>query len=683
MPLRLPFGRLLVAATAVLGLAAAAADEPLRALPHAPSLDLGSLDRSVEACVDFYRFSCGGWQQKNPIPADQSGWDVYSKLQNENRLFLWGLLQDAAPPRPERSLAEQQTGDYFAACMDEAAVARAGAAPLQPLLARIAALSTAAQAAPLLAELHLAGTDAVLFRFGSEQDFADSSRVIAGLDAAGLGLPDRDHYLKPDAASARIRSAYRAHIQRLFKLLGDDDAAAAKASHTVMAIETLLARASLTREQRRNPRRIYHPMTLAQLRALAPAFDWPAYLAASAVPADVTINVAEPAFVRGLQALWRGRPLADWKTYLRWHLVNAQAAYLSPSFARADFDFHATVLRGVQRMPPRWRDCVRWVDRDLGDALGQMFVKRAFAPQTKQRVSAMTTAIEAALRERIEQLDWMSAPTRRAALDKLHTLVNKIGYPERWRDYGGLALRRDDFFGNVQRSQVFEAKRQLAKIGRPVDRGEWVMTPPTVNAYYDAQLNAMNFPAGILQPPLFDPQSDDAPNFGNTGATIGHELTHGFDDEGRQFDAKGNLRDWWTKKDAAEFGRRAACIASQYSGYTVVDQIRINAGLTLGEDVADLGGAVLAYAAWKAVSADQPTAPRAGFTPEQRFFVGMAQWACSNERPQTLRLLAMTDNHSPNRHRVNGVVSNMPEFARAFSCRPGQPMVRPRPCKVW
>jgi putative endopeptidase len=662
---------------------ASSADQPLKALPYSPSLDLGSMDTSAEACVDFYRYACGGWQQKNPIPPDRASWQVYDKLQQDNLRLLWGLLIDAAEPRPGRSASEQKTGDHFAACMDEAAIDAAGLAALQPALAGIAALSSKQAVARLLVSLHEAGADKAMFNFGADQDFANALQVIAQADAGGLGLPDRDQYLKTDAASARIRAAYRAHVVRMFELLGDAPASARTQARTVIAIETALARASLPRQARRDPRQIYHRMSAAQLRALTPAFDWARYLADRAVPAATPINVAEPAFFRTLNQLLLQRPLSDWKTYLRWHLVHAQAPYLSPPVARAHFDFFSATLRGVEAMPPRWKDCVRWVDRDLGEALGELFVKTSFAPETRQRTAQMTAAIEAAMQQRIEQLDWMSARTKQAALAKLRTLVNKIGYPETWRDYTALDVRRGDFFGNVERSHVFEARRQLAKLGKPVDRGEWVMTPPTVNAYYSPQLNEINFPAGILQPPLFDPLLDDAPNYGNTGATIGHELTHGFDDEGRQFDAQGNLRNWWTKSDAAEFKRRTACVAGQYSGYTVIDDIKINGRLTLGEDVADLGGTVLAYVAWKTVTAQQALEPRDGLAPEQRFFVGMAQWACSNERPQALRLSALTDVHSPNKFRVNGVLANMPEFARAFSCKPGQPMVREKPCKVW
>jgi endothelin-converting enzyme/putative endopeptidase len=450
-----------------------------------------------------------------------------------------------------------------------------------------------------------------------------------------------------------------------------------------MAIETELARASLTQEQRRDPRKIYHRMTLTQLRKIAPAFDWAAYLEAVGVSAGTPINVAQPAFVRKLQALLSQRPLADWKTYLRWNLVNSQLPYLSKPFAQASFDFYSARLRGVQSQPPRWKLCVRWVDRDLGEALGQVFVKHTFAPDTKERAAAMARAIGQAMRQRIRNLPWMGEKTKQAALAKLGTVVNKIGYPQTWRDYAALDVKHGDFYGNVERSQTFETRRMLAKVGRPVDRAEWAMTPPTVNAYYDVQLNSINFPAGVLQPPLFDPKMDDAPNFGNTGLTIGHELTHAFDDEGRQFDAHGNLRDWWSKKDVAEFNKRTACIVEQYSAYTVVDDIKINGRLTLGEDVADLGGTLIAYMAWKAVTTNQRLMPIDGFTPDQRFFIGAAQWACSNERPEVLRLRTLTDPHSPSRFRINGVLSNMPQFAQAFSCKPGQPMVRAKTCTVW
>jgi putative endopeptidase len=684
---RLPPIRALLAACLCVALSAAAqtdaVDQPLQALPYSPSLDLGSLEPGADPCVDFYRYACGGWQRKNPIPPDQAGWDVYGKLQEENLRYLWGLLLDAAEPRAERSPAQRKAGDYFAACMDEAGVDAAGLAPLQPSLQRIAALGSKRELAGLLASLHLSGTDDAMFSFGAEQDFRDATRVIATVDAGGLGLADRDQYLLGDARSKALRAAYQQYVMRMFELLGDSGAQARAAARTVLAIETELAKASLTREARRDPRRIYHRMSLAQLRRMAPGFDWHAYLQASAVPAGTPINLTEPRFLLRLGSLIAQRPLADWQQYLRWQLANARAPYLSQPVAGAWFDFHLKTLRGVERTPPRWKQCVRWVDRDLGEALGQLFVQRTFSPPTRERATRMVQAVEQAMDTRIRQLDWMSATTKKAALAKLHALVNKIGYPPAWRDYAALEIRRDDFFGNVARGQGFEARRQRAKIGRPVDRDEWVMTPPTVNAYYDAQLNAMNFPAGILQPPLFDPSLDDAPNYGNTGSTIGHELTHGFDDEGRQFDAKGNLRDWWGPRDTARFNERAACVARQYSGYTIVDDVKINGRLTLGEDVADLGGTVLAYIAWKTVTAGQPVLPRDGFTPDQRFFIGMAQWACSNDRPQALRLRALTGLHSPNRHRVNGVLSNLPEFAKAFSCKPGQPMVRDKPCKVW
>ena len=434
---------------------------------------------------------------------------------------------------------------------------------------------------------------------------------------------------------------------------------------------------------KRDPYKLFHKMTRAQFASLTPAFAWQTYFMALKVPDTSVINVTEPAFYKELQTQLQTRSLADWKTYLRWHLVHAKAPYLSSAFVDANFDFFNKYLRGLEEMPPRWKRCVRRVDQDLGEALGQVFVDKTFGPDTKQRAQMMTKEVEAAMESEIRQLPWMGEQTKRRALEKLHSLVNKIGYPDKWRDYSSIKIGRDDYFGNVERATVFENRRELAKIGKPVDRTEWQMTPPTVNAYYDPQMNDINFPAGVLQPPLFDPKMDDAPNYGNTGATIGHELTHGFDDEGRQFDAKGNLKDWWTKNDAAEFEKRANCVSDQYSQYTIVDDIKINGKLTLGEDVADLGGTFLAYLAWKNATKGQDLKPIDGFTPDQRFFIGMAQWACGDERPENKRLGAITNPHSPNEYRINGVVSNMPEFGKAFSCRVGQPMVRQEPCKVW
>jgi len=659
-------------------------DQPVTALPYTPSLDPASMDTTADACVDFYQYTCGGWKKHNPIPPDEASWSVYGKLADENQRFLWGILQEAANPDRERTSSEQKIGDYFQACMDEPAIEKLGQAPLEPGLREIAALKSNAGLAPYLGREHLAfRRSGMLFSFGASQDFADSTQVIAFAGAGGLGLPDRDYYTKTDAKSQKVREQYIAHVQRMFELLGDSSETAAQEAKTAMSIETALAEKSLTRVQRRDPYNLFHKMDHAQLKALTPDFDWDQYLDAEGLAGLQTFNVTEPEFYKEMDQLIATTSLDDWKTYLRWHLVHAWAPYLSMNFQRENFDFYSGTLRGIKQMPPRWKQCVRTVNGDLGEALGQVFVAKTFSADTKARTLKMTEQVEAAMEEDLKTLPWMGPETRQQALAKLHAIVNKIGYPDKWRDYSSLEIVRGDFTGNVQRSAIFETKRQLAKIGKPVDRGEWGMTPPTVNAYYSPQLNDINFPAGVLQPPLFDPKMDDAPNYGDTGGTIGHELTHGFDDEGRKFDAQGNLRDWWTKDDAARFEERVQCVRDQYAQYVVVDDIHINSKLTSGEDVADIGGLLLAYIAWQKQTAGQDLRPIDGFTPEQRFFIGNAQWACSNDRPEDERLRALTDPHSPAKYRVNGLMSDLPQFQQAFHCKAGQPMVRDKMCRVW
>ena len=659
-------------------------DNPITALPYTPSLDLPSMDKSADPCVDFYQYTCGGWMKNNPIPADQAAWSVYGKLTVDNQRFLWGILDDLAKKSAGRTATQQKIGDYFGACMDEAAVEKLGAGPLKPGLAAIDALKSKKELAALLAREHLRTSgEGLLFGFGSDQDFADSSQVIAFAVAGGLGLPDRDYYTKTDAKSEEIRQKYVAHVEKMLQLIGDAPPVAKKEAQTIMQIETALAKASLTRVEQRDPHNLFHKMDLKQLKALTPSFDWDTYLNANGIGTVNTFNVTEPKFFEEVEKELQAVSLPDLKTYLRWHLVSSNSPYLSSKFVQEHFDFYSHTLRGVEQLPPRWKRCVRLTDGQLGEALGQEFVHRTFGQETKENALRMTKQIEQAMQEDIEQLTWMGPETKKQALEKLHAVVNKIGYPDKWRDYSTVEVRRNDFLGNVQRATSFETKRQLAKIGKPLDRGEWGMTPPTVNAYYNPQMNDINFPAGVLQPPLYDPKLDDAPNYGNTGGTIGHELTHGFDDQGRQFDAKGNLRDWWTKEDAEQFEKRAQCIVDQYAQYTIVDDIKINSKLTEGEDVADLGGLILGYMAWKMQTKGKQLEDRDGFTPDQRFFIGYAQWACENQRPENLRANAITNEHSPGKYRVNGLVVNMPEFQQAFSCKVGQPMVRENRCRVW
>jgi putative endopeptidase len=656
----------------------------LTQLPYSPSLDPSSMDLSANPCEDFYRYACGSWLKNNPMPPDQASWDVYGKLAFDNERFLRGLLEEAAKPSPGRTPSEQKIGDYYYACMDEAAVEKAGVSPIQERLDQIGKLTTRRGIVEFAAAQHRSGTGVeLLFGFSSSQDLEHAQDVIGFATRGDLGLPDRDYYTKTDPKSVEIRARYVDHMARMFGLMGDDQPSARAHAEQVMALETTLAKSMLTRVELRNPHNLLHKMTRAQLRNLSPSLRFDDFLKQVGQENLQVVNVTEPAFYKALEKQLKAQDVENWKSFLRWNLIRDNASFLSTPFVQANFEFYGKYLRGTPELKPRWRRCVGWVDHDLGEALGQVFVAKTFTPETKARALAMTKEIEAAMEEDLKTLPWMGPATREQALLKLHTIVNKIGYPDKWRDYSALTIRADDFFGNAERADHFEYYRQLAKIGKPLDRTEWDMTPPTVNAYYNPQMNDINFPAGVLQPPLFDPRMDDAPNYGNTGATIGHELTHGFDDEGRQFDAKGDLKDWWTAKDAEEFERRAKCVSDQYSQYTVIDDIKINGKLTLGEDVADLGGTMLAYIAWKHATRDLDLKPVGGFTPDQRFFIGMAQWACGDVRPEMKRERAITDPHSPLEYRINGVVSNMPEFSSAFGCKAGQKMVRANACRVW
>ena len=660
-------------------LSLATAQQP-DAAKYVPALDVTAMDRSVDPCVDFFTYSCGGWLKTNPIPPDQSTWDTYSKMQDENLAQLRGILEAASMPDAKRSAVDQKIGDYYASCTDEKAIDAKGAEPLKPELERIAKISSTSELAGVAAAMI---DDNVLFRFESTQDPHDANQVIANTDQGGLGLPDRDYYTKDDPKSVDLRKGYLAHVRKMFEFLGDKPEAAAAEAQTVMRIETALAKGSMTRVERRDPKALDHRMTSGELEKIAPSFQWHVYFAKVGMPSLSSLNVSSPGFFKTMSETLDKENLADWKIYLRWHLVHSDASHLSAPFLNENFAFYGKTLRGQEVLQARWKRCTEAVDGYLGEALGEAYVKKYFSPEAKERALKIVKEIQMAMEQDINSLPWMSAATKQQALAKLHGMANKIGYPDHWRDYSKLEIVRGDEMGNVGRARKFEFDRQLAKIGKPVDRGEWGMTPPTVNAYYDPQMNDINFPAGVLQPPAFDPKSDAAPNYGDTGGTVGHELTHGFDDEGRQFDAQGNLRDWWTEEDGKEFVKRASCISDQYSTYTIIDDVKINGKLTLGEDVADLGGLLLAYMAWKADTAGLTLEPIDGLTPDQRFFVGYGQSWCGQSHDETKRLRATVDPHSPEKYRTNGVVSNMPQFQEAFHCKAGSPMVNQNQCRVW
>jgi predicted metalloendopeptidase len=660
--------------TVLLCASASAADAP----PKISGFDPAAMDLTAKPCVDFYQYACGGWLKANPIPSDQSRWGRFNELAERNKLILREVLEAAAAsPKNDYS---RRIGDLYGACMDETAVEAAGLKPLAPAFDAIKGLASVKDLPALLGRLHRSGVNAS-FAYGSDQDYKDSSSVIAELDQAGLGLPDRDYYLKDDAKSVDLRRGYEWHVARSFGLAGSDPKTAAEEAAAVMRVETALAKASMDRVLRRDPANVYHKMTRAELAKLAPGFAWEKYFDAAGGPAWKDLNAASPDFLKGFDAELSAAPLDDLKAYLRWRALSAAEPWLGRAYAEETFDFFGRKLTGAKELKPRWKRCVELADRELGEDLGRGYVDLAYPPETKKRMDALVVAIESSLKEDIGGLDWMTPATRTKALAKLAAIANKVGYPEKWRDYSSVKIDRADLIASIRSATEFEHLRQLRKIGQPVDRKEWQMTPPTVNAYYDPQMNDINFPAGILQPPFFDPAMPDAVNLGAIGAVIGHELTHGFDDQGRKFDLKGNMEDWWTPEDAKAFEGRAQCFVDQYGSYEPVPGVKLNGKLTLGENTADNGGLRVAGMAVDLLPGAKE--PYKGFTPRQLLYLGFSQIWCQNRTEQVARMLAQVDPHSSARERVIGPLSNSAEFAKAFSCKAGDPMVPPKSCRVW
>jgi putative endopeptidase len=638
------------------------------------AVDPTRMDLSVKPCDDFWRYSMGAWLKKAEVPAEYTSTGVNRELDERNERMLREILESAASTQSVRGSVRQKVGDFYASGMNETAIEKAGAAPLNIFLDRVSAIRDSQSLAEALAWMQSHGIR-VGFDFSVGQDDKRSSVMIAQFSQGGLGLPERDYYLREDAASKTLRAKYESHIVKMLKLSGESESAAKAAATAIVALETRLAKASMTLVERRDPQAIYHRMSKDEFTGMAPAFAWMPYLKSLGLKEEEFL-IRQPGFFKVFAGLTRTEPMETWKAYLRWHLLRSMAPVLSSSFFNESFAFYQRELRGVQEPLPRWKRVMQATDGEIGEALGQLYVERAFTPEAKAKIQALVANVKIALRARIEKLPWMQEATKKAALRKLDTMVVKVGYPDVWRDYGKLDIMRGSYFANVIAAEAFEFNRNLAKLGKPVDRNEWGMTPPTNNAYYNPTMNEIVFPAGILQPPFFDARYDDAINYGGIGATIGHEITHGFDDEGRQYDADGNLKEWWTEADAKAYKERAGLVVAQFNGFEPLPGMKVNGEATLGENIADLGGLLIAYDAFQIALKGQPKTAIDGFTPEQRFFLGYAESWRTKFRPEFLKLLLQTDVHSPAEQRVTGPLQNLLEFHQAFGCKDGQTMKR-------
>jgi putative endopeptidase len=666
------------------------ADKPTQVYLPVPGFDASSIDTSVDPCNDFYKFACGKFAANHPIPADQSGVDQFYELYNVNTQSLRAILEKTAArgagqASDTRSADAQKIGDYYKACMDTDAINQKGQAPLQPLLDEIDGVKNRAQLPKLIGKLQRMGVDA-FFNYGEQQDFKDASKQIASLGQGGLGLPEKDYYLRTGAKDEEIRKQYAAHVTKMLTLAGAPPEQALRDANAILAMETLLAKASLGVVDLRDPEKVYHLEPIATFEKSLSGLNFAAFQEGIESPKLSEINNSTPEFLPALTNELKTTDLATLKAYLRYHLLTTAAGRLPKVFDEENFDFYGRKLNGQPEQPARWKRCSNAVNGALGEALGKVYVEQYFAGDSKAKMLEMVHDIEAAMGREIDQLDWMSAPTKARAKEKLHAVANKIGYPDKWRDYSKLEVKPDDALGNSLRATAFENDRQLNKIGKPVDHSEWGMTPPTVNAYYDPSMNDINFPAGILQPSFYDKSADDATNYGHIGAVIGHELTHGFDDEGKKFDAKGNLSDWWTAEDTKKFESRTDCLVKEYGGFTAIDDVKVNGKLTLGENTADNGGLLLSYLAYlerAKINGVDLAAKKDGYTAPQRLYIGYAQNWCENARPEQVRNQALTDPHSPDHIRANGAIVNQPGFADAFGCKKGAPMVPADSCRVW